>query len=371
MRKILFSILLSFYVSYIYAYDIEINGLRYNVISLTELTAALVGVKDKYPEEFTIPESIVYNSKELTITAFDSRAFSYHKELKVLTIPATIKSISNESFNGCTSLKKLIFKDSSTPINLGYKEYESTPGYDGPGQGLFYDCPLEYLYMGRQLNYTESDYGYYGYSPFYGNKTLNKVICSDNVTKIGKCMFEGCSALSDFTFSDNITSIEYGGLSGCSITNGKLPKKLKTLGAFALGYNQIENLILPESLKSIGTSSFHSNTKLRKIIIRGLQSLGNSCFSDCSNISEIYSYVETPPTFTINNGAAEFRQFENTVFMNAKIFVPTVSLEQYKLAKGWENFWNISTINGDYNEKKCAKPSISLVDGIIHFYSPT
>ena len=75
MRIILFSILLSFYVSYIYAYDIEINGLRYNVISLTELTAALVGVKDKYPEEFTIPESIVYNSKELTITAFDSRAF--------------------------------------------------------------------------------------------------------------------------------------------------------------------------------------------------------------------------------------------------------------------------------------------------------
>ena len=42
---------------------------------MTELTAALVGVKDKYPEEFTIPESIVYNSKELTITAFDSRAF--------------------------------------------------------------------------------------------------------------------------------------------------------------------------------------------------------------------------------------------------------------------------------------------------------
>lgn len=75
MRKILFSILLSFYVSYIYAYDIEINGLRYNVISLTELTAALVGVKDKYPEEFTIPESIVYNSKELAITAFYSRAF--------------------------------------------------------------------------------------------------------------------------------------------------------------------------------------------------------------------------------------------------------------------------------------------------------
>lgn len=75
MRKTLFSILLSFYVSYIYAYDIEINGLRYNVISLTELTAALVGVKDKYPEEFTIPESIVYNSKKLTITAFDSRAF--------------------------------------------------------------------------------------------------------------------------------------------------------------------------------------------------------------------------------------------------------------------------------------------------------
>ena len=70
-------IFLSILISVIntYAYDIEIDGLRYNVTSLTELTASFVGVADKYPEEFTIPESIVYNSKELTITAFDSRAF--------------------------------------------------------------------------------------------------------------------------------------------------------------------------------------------------------------------------------------------------------------------------------------------------------
>ena len=46
-------IFLSILISVIntYAYDIEIDGLRYNVTSLTELTASFVGVADKYPEE--------------------------------------------------------------------------------------------------------------------------------------------------------------------------------------------------------------------------------------------------------------------------------------------------------------------------------
>ena len=365
-------IFLSILISVIntYAYDIEIDGLRYNVTSLTELTASFVGVADKYPEEFTIPEKIIYNSRELTVTSISSYAFSKHKELTSLTVPVTIQELPNASFNGCTSLTKLIFNDTSTPIKLGYKEYVSSPGYDGPGQGLFYDCPIEYLYMGRQLNYEESYYGYYGYSPFWKNKTLSTVVCSENVTKIGKNMFSGCSSLANFTFSDNITSIDSDGLKGCCITDGNLPKKLRTIGIGALSDNQFETLVLPENLSSIDAYAFRSCKNIKTIIIKGLGSMGNYCFKGCLNISEIYSYVETPPTFTTDDELS-FGHFDNLVFMNAKLYVPENSINSYKTAKGWENFWNISSNSGGNESKKCEIPTIELNDGIICFKSST
>ena len=91
----------------------------------------------------------------------------------VKTIPETLfegvtgsaKNMFRSVFNGCTSLKELRIEDGESTLSLGYNTYNSS---NTTSKGLFYDCPLETLYLGRDLSYNTD--ASYGYSPFY-NKT--------------------------------------------------------------------------------------------------------------------------------------------------------------------------------------------------------
>ena len=71
---------------------------------------------------------------------------------------------------------------------MGYEDYS----YDG-GKGLFYDCPLETIYLGRNISY-ETQY-FYGYSPFYNKEELKSLTIGNSVTKLVDYAFRGCDGL--------------------------------------------------------------------------------------------------------------------------------------------------------------------------------
>ncbi|MBQ6939012.1 MAG: leucine-rich repeat protein, partial [Muribaculaceae bacterium] len=80
--------------------------------------------------------------------------------------------------------------------------------------GLFYDCPLESLYLGRNLSYEE---GYqYGYSPFCNNKTLKDITIGNSVASIGSYAFDGCTGLTSITIPNSVTSIGNYAFDNCS-----------------------------------------------------------------------------------------------------------------------------------------------------------
>ena len=68
---------------------------------------------------------------------------------------------------------------------MGYNEQ-----YD---KGLFYDCPLKTLHLGRDLSYEAGSQS--GYSPFYEKSTLTNVTIGNDVTLINRYLFSGCSGL--------------------------------------------------------------------------------------------------------------------------------------------------------------------------------
>ena len=73
------------------------------------------------------------------------------------------------------------------------------------GEGLFYDCPLESVYIGRNLSY---DLSYEkGYSPFYDNDNIVEVYIGENVSEIGQNLFNGCDNIQSLTISDKVLSI--------------------------------------------------------------------------------------------------------------------------------------------------------------------
>ena len=136
---------------------------------------------------FTVPESV---------TSIGEYAFSGCSSLTSITIPEGVTSIGNYTFDNCTALKKVIIEDGSSTLSLGY---------NGSSQGLFYDCPLEEVYLGRNLSYNSGSS--YGYSPFYNKGKLTTLTIGDNVTSIGNYAFYNCSSLYSVTIGSGVLSI--------------------------------------------------------------------------------------------------------------------------------------------------------------------
>ncbi|MBR4989391.1 MAG: leucine-rich repeat domain-containing protein [Bacteroidaceae bacterium] len=170
-----------------WAYDIEVDGIYYNITSFTDLTVEVTSGDNEYSGDIVIPSTITYKSKTLTVTSIGESAFfycsgltsitipnsvtsigygafSYCSGLTSITIPNCVTSIGNDAFYYCTSLKELRIEDGAETLSLGYDNYD---------EGLFYDCPIMILYLGRNFSYRT---GYdCGYSPFYKIKSLKSV----------------------------------------------------------------------------------------------------------------------------------------------------------------------------------------------------
>ena len=94
-----------------------------------------------------------------------------------MVIPNSVEYISSGAFYGCTGLKNLVFEDGSETLDVGYN-----PNNGDVCGGLFKDCPIETLYLGRNLEYETGEE--YGYSPFYDVTTLTDVTIGSMVTDV-------------------------------------------------------------------------------------------------------------------------------------------------------------------------------------------
>ncbi|MBR5594173.1 MAG: leucine-rich repeat domain-containing protein, partial [Bacteroidaceae bacterium] len=188
--KHLFTALLLLCTTAATAHDFEVDGIYYNVTDATNKTVEVTykGVYNQYSNEYTgsvvIPESVIYDGSTYSVTRIGYEAFYGCKGLTSITIPNSVTSIQIAAFYGCTSIKELHIEDGESALSLGY---------NGSEKGLFNDCPLETLYLGRDLSYNISSS--YRYSPFYNKSTLTSVTIGNSVTSIGEYVFYGCKGL--------------------------------------------------------------------------------------------------------------------------------------------------------------------------------
>ena len=270
-----------------FAHDFEVDGIYYNYLDNTAKTVEVTyegnsynSYSNEYTGSVTIPSSVTYSGTTYSVTSIGNSAFSGCSGLTEVTIPNSVTSIGDWAFVNCTGLTELIIEDGKETLSLGCNSYHSA----SLGEGLFYDCPLKKIYLGRNLSYGAGRS--YGYSPFYNSK-LEEITISNSVTSIGDYAFSGCSGLTYITIPNSVTSIGNTAFSGCSgLTEVTIPNSVTSIGNSAFsGCSGLTEVTIPNSVTSIGDRAFYYCDGLTSVTIgNSVTSIGNSAFYDCTSL---------------------------------------------------------------------------------------
>ena len=160
---------------------------------------------------------------------------------------------------------------------------------------------------GEMYDYSSS------YKPWSYN-ALTRVIIGNGVTTIGKNAFYGCSSLTSVTIPNSVTTIGEAVFYGCS---------------------SLTSVTIPNSVTTIGSEAFSDCTNLQKVNIgNSVKTIGEFAFNKCTNITQISSEAVVPPT-------CESGVFFYVNTSKCKLIVPKNSLDAYKQADQWKDFFLI------------------------------
>jgi hypothetical protein len=239
----------------------------------------------------SIPNNAFYGCTSLTsVTIPDgpasigNSAFRSCDKITEFEVPATVNTIGTDVFVGCSQLRSIDFSRSGvTSLTVSSLSTKSPLS----------DCPsLEYVYLPKGL-------ATYGGGALPKNSGLVMEIAEDApnfaVVSDGKILKRK---------SDN-------SLVDCLLTgNVVIPGGITSIGASAfskhLGLTRVE---IPGEVTSIGNNAFSECTNLGEVVFSspGLISIGDSAFSRCTNLEE----VVFPSTGLTTIGAYAFSRCTN------------------------------------------------------------
>ena len=188
-------------------------------------------------------------------------------------------------------MERVVIVESDEWLTLGYNNYHYYNN-DPEGRGLFFDCPLTSVYIGRNLSYNTGDD--YGNSPFAKIETLTEAHFGDPVKTIQSYLFRGCKSLKTLLYKDECapTSIEKYAFWGCTSLTGTdlvFPESVQTICEGAFRYCiSLEDYTIPNHITTVENNAFMKCEKLKNIVIKpSVKSIGNYAFNGCTSLERV------------------------------------------------------------------------------------
>ena len=166
MITLILSVFFSIDVS---AYDVEVDGIYYNLDPIGNVAEVTNG-DYKYVGDITIPSSIKVNDTEYSVTRVQNYAFKNCSRLTSITIPNSVTIVGDSTFCGCIHLQSVNIPSSVTSL---------------------------------------------GKSTFSGCSSLTSIEIPSNVNYLGNSCFDNCSSLTSINIPSSITSLSGGCFKGC------------------------------------------------------------------------------------------------------------------------------------------------------------
>ena len=368
IRIMSLAVLWLFVSAKVYSYDFEVGGIYYGYNSNTQTAY----VTNDYTKEFSysgniiIPNTVTYNGRQLVVAEIGEKAFLNCKNLHTVSLPNSIITIGGEAFKACEGIVSLSLPNSIKSI----------------GFGAFSDCTcLKSIELPNKLARI-SDY------LFWNCSSLEKIDIPFGVETIGNSAFQDCISLKSVNIPPSVTVIGDYSFKNCPsmatlvLEDGEEDLFIDTGSTYTpFDGTKIKYLYIGRAYKRNGGSPadysayYPIDFSKTKVLALGESIKKLSIWNE--SIERVYSFAQNPENETV--------EFPNSVYFNAKLYVPTGTKEKYMSANGWKNFFQIEEMdvadmwNGQGEPptddipqlQKCDKPSIHYSKGKLSFECAT
>lgn len=278
--KIFFAALMSMIASDVFAYDFEVDGFYYNIVSISDLSCEVTygeSQRHTYSGDITIPSTVTYKGKNLKVVGIGDYAFDNISENEPITsiilpdgieyigeyalagnsftdikLPKSLKTIRSNAFLWTNDIKRVYINSIKSWCEIDFKNYESSP-----------------FCYGKKMISLDTDDGLYTAE---GELYLNDAICEEimipnEISQINNYAFAGIASIKEVILPEGIESI--GDYAFCNCINLKL---IKT----------------PTTCKSVGKHAFNNCRNITKVeLSEGLENIGERAFSYCTSLPSL------------------------------------------------------------------------------------
>ncbi len=284
--------------TYLWAYDFEAGGLFYNVISDTIPYTAEVTNHPGSPYEIasaTIPEKVNYCDITYVIKRIGAGAFEDCYALTSVTIPNSITSIESFAFKNCQSLNSI-----NIPKSVVFIKPTAFSN-----SGIYND---------------ESNW-------------------EDSVLYISDCLIQAKRGLTgSYIVKEGTRLIINEAFAGSNLTDITIPNTVTDIGVGAFQYSALTSIIIPNGVTKIWAGAFHHCTFLKSVTLpNSITQIQRDAFRDCTALTTVVCEAVQVPD-------CQHNIFANIPFLEATLYVPKESLEEYKSATYWKDFGTILPI---------------------------
>lgn len=290
----------------------------------------------------------IYIGRDLVTLDGKEYTYLFHRNntLREVTLGSGVTKISEKWFDFCDALEKVTANSGLTKIGFSaFGSCKALKSFSG-GQNIteiaedaFSSCEsLQSFTIPPTLKRIEK-------GTFYGCKSLTELTIPNTVTHIVGKAFNYCSGIKKLTFEDgtSLITLYLGDLDGLEEMYVGRPYEdtAENGSSFTFSNKSLKKVTFGDNVKEIYYGDL-SSSLLEKIVIgKGLTKIDASAFWFSSNIQEIHIAATTPPV--VEGG--QYFKFVDTD--KCKLFVPAMSVDAYKTATAWKDFFNIETgLNG-------------------------
>lgn len=310
-------------------YDGHLRYLDISGATLTNTDNKEVSIYPRDPSEYEgtpWPSAEAYINDKGTPVAI----FAYLYDMEEIVLPAKLKSIGDDAFIFCRSLKSINIPESVQKFGLraffgcsSLKSMKLPIGITEIKSGLLSGCTN---LTSIDIPYTTEEIGHNAFSKCTSLKSIELPYSLNNM---GISVFYGCTALTSVTIPKNIRYISDYTFYGCtSLTSVEIPLTVTSIGRQAFyGCTTLVRQDIPSNVTEIGSEAFCGCSRLIDLTIpSSIKSIGERAFKDCDALTTLYALGASPIAITSNT-------FENV--NKCTLYVPQGSRQEYWLKDGW------------------------------------